>query len=129
MKNILKIEWLLRVALAGTFIGHGAFALGGKEKWLTWIMDFTGWDLALAAQALLLIGILDIIVGLIILVKPIRIVIIWAIIWTGWTAIMRIMPFIGDPIWELMEKIINPFAAIALLYVRGVPRNLKEWFK
>lgn len=129
MSNILKIEWLLRIGLAGTFIGHGAFALGGKESWIGWIMDATGWDMSLAAQALFLIGILDIVVGLILLVKPVRVVILWAVVWTSWTTIMRILPFIGDPIWEFLEKMITPAAALALLFVRGIPTNFKEWFK
>lgn len=132
MAHTKIIEWALRVGLFGTFIGHGVFALQGKESWITWIATFTGWDVALAAQALFLIGILDIAVGLIILIMPIRIVLLWAVLWTSWTAIMRILPFIGDPIWEFLEKLVNPAAAIALLYVRGVPKELsrlREWFR
>lgn len=132
LKNIKFIEWTLRVGLFGTFIGHGVFAWQGKASWITWIATFTGWDIALATQALLFIGILDIIIGLMILIKPLRIVLFWAILWTSWTAIMRILPFIGDPIWELMEKLINPAAAISLLLLRGLPtdlRRIKEWFQ
>lgn len=126
------VEWVLRIGLFGTFIGHGAFALQGKTAWITWISAFTGWDAALATQALLVIGAVDIIVGFIILIKPLRIVLMWAIIWTAWTAVMRILPFIGDPIWEFLEKLINPASAIALLYLRGLPEDisrLREWLK
>jgi len=129
MNSSKKIEWLLRIGLAGSFIGHGAFALQGKETWLKWIMDFTGFDPILAGKVLLMIGIVDVIVGILLILLPLRIIILWVIIWTGWTAIMRILPFIGDPIWELLEKIIGPMSAIALLLVRGFPRTMKEWFK
>lgn len=125
-------EWALRIGLFGTFIGHGAFALQGKAVWITWISSFTGWDAALATQSLLVIGIVDIVVGFIILIKPIRIILMWAIIWTAWTAVMRILPFIGDPIWEFFEGLINPASAIALLYLRGLPEDisrLREWLK
>jgi hypothetical protein len=126
------VEWALRIGLFGTFVGHGVFALQGKASWITWISAFTSWDAALATQALFVIGILDIVVGFIILIKPIRIVLLWAIFWTSWTAVMRVLPFIGDPVWELVERIINPASAIALLYLVGLPSrisSLKEWFK
>ena len=126
------MEWALRIGLFGTFVGHGAFALQGKAAWITWISAFTGWDAALATQALLDIGVIDIIVGFIILIKPIRIVLLWAIAWTAWTTVMRILPFIGDPIWEFFEGLINPASAIALLYLRGLPAEmsrLREWLK
>ena len=33
-KYKIKIaEWVLRIAVAGEFIGHGVFALQGKEGW------------------------------------------------------------------------------------------------
>ncbi len=132
MMHTRIVEWALRIGLFGTFVGHGVFALQEKVSWITWIADFTGWDAALATQALFIIGIVDIAVGFILLIKPIRVVILWAILWTSWTAVMRILPFIGDPIWEFMEKLINPAAAIALLYLRGLPseqNRFKEWFK
>jgi hypothetical protein len=129
MNNIKIVEWLLRVGVGGTFIGHGAFALLGKEKFLKWIMEFTGADLALGAKLLLTVGIVDVLVGLIILIKPIRGILLWAIIWTSWTSIMRMLPFIGDPIWELFEKIIAPTSALALLLLLGWPKNLKDWFR
>jgi len=34
MENTKKIEWILRIAVAGEFIGHGVFALQGKEGWV-----------------------------------------------------------------------------------------------
>ena len=128
MENMKKIEWALRVAIFGTFLGHGAFALLGKESWLGWIMDFTGFSPELAAKALLAVGIIDVAVAFIILIRPVRIIVLWAILWTSWTAIMRILPVIGDPIWEFFEKIIAPASSLALLFVLGVPKNFKDWF-
>ena len=31
MENSKKIEWILRLAVAGEFIGHGVFALQSKK--------------------------------------------------------------------------------------------------
>lgn len=133
MAHQKMIEWALRIGLFGSFVGHGVFALQGKATWAGWIASFTGWDVALSIQALFLVGILDIIVGFIILVRPIRIVLLWASLWTLWTAFMRVMPFIGDPVWETVERLANPGSAIALFYLRGgfpyTWGNVREWFK
>lgn len=126
------VEGALRTGLFGTFVGHGVFALQGKAKWVSWIADFTGWNAALSAEVLFVIGVLDIVVGFIILIKPLRIVLLWAILWTSWTAIMRALPFIGDPIWDLVERVINPASAVALLCLRGLPSGLtrlRAWFR
>ena len=127
MNNYKKIEWILRIAVFGTFFGHGMFALLGKEKWIQWIMDFGGWDISLATQLLLAVGLLDVTVALIVLLKPIRIVLLWAVIWTSWTAFMHVLPFIGDPIWDTVERFANIGAPLALLFLLGIPKNWKEW--
>ena len=33
MNNQKLVQWILRIAVAGEFIGHGMFALQGKEGW------------------------------------------------------------------------------------------------
>lgn len=129
MESNKKIEWVLRVAIFGTFVGHGVFALQGKETWIRWIMDFGGWDAALAAQLLFLVGLLDVVVGLVVLFKPIRIALLWAVLWTSWTAFMRVLPFIGDPIWDFVERWANIGAPLSLLLLRGWPKGWKEWFR
>lgn len=129
MENFKKIEWVLRVAVFGTFFGHGVFALQGKEKWVQWIMDFGGWDAGLATLLLLAVGILDIIVALIVLFKPIRAILLWAVIWASWTAFMRVLPFIGDPVWDFVERWANIGAPLALLFLLGWPKSWKEWLK
>jgi uncharacterized membrane protein YphA (DoxX/SURF4 family) len=40
MPNTKFIEWVLRIAVAGEFIGHGIFALQGKPQWIEWFSVF-----------------------------------------------------------------------------------------
>ena len=35
--NIKLIEWVLRISVAGEFIGHGIFALQGEKTWIEWL--------------------------------------------------------------------------------------------
>jgi hypothetical protein len=129
MANLRWVEWLFRIGLFGLFIGHGVPALEGNPEWVKWIMAFGGWDAPLATQFLFLIGILDIMVSLFLLFKPIRIVLLWAIIWTTWTAVMRVLPFINQDIWEFVERWINITASLAFLLIRGWPRSWRDWLR
>ena len=67
-----NVEWILRIAVSGEFLGHGMLALGGKEQWVGWINLLTGVDSATATQLLFLIGLSDLLVALIVLLKPIN---------------------------------------------------------
>ena len=123
----MKARWVLRVAVAGEFLGHGVFALQGKADWLRWISQLTGADTATAAALLTAIGVADILVAVLVLVKPIRAALLWAAAWGAWTALVR--PLVGMPVWDFIERWANWGAPLALLLLMGWPKSAKEWFK
>ena len=120
-----KIEWILRIAVAGEFLGHGMFAIQGKESWIGWVTKLTNVDVGTATTILILVGIMDILVALIVLFRPIRAVLLWAVFWGFFTALLR--PIVGDPIWDFIERWANWGAPLALLLMLGWPKNSKEW--
>lgn len=124
--NTKLIEWVLRVAVAGEFIGHGVFALQGKKAWIGWFSTFGISDVNLATQLLFLVGLVDIALALLILVRPVRIALLWMVFWGFWTALIR--PIVGEPIWDFVERWANWGAPLALLLLVGWPKNWKEWF-
>ncbi len=125
--NIFKNpEWLLRIAISGEFLGHGVFALGIKQGWIPYFTSL-GLTEGFAATALPLIGVMDIIVAILILVRPYKFVIGWAALWGFWTAILR--PLAGSPVWDFIERFANFGAPLALLALKGFPKSFKEWFK
>ena len=109
------IEWVLRVAVAGEYVGHGVFALQGKPAWVGWIQQFTGAGAATAGQLLFLIGLMDLAVALIVLVRPFPAVLLWAALWGFWTALVR--PLVGEPVWDFVERWANWGAPLALYLV------------
>ena len=125
--NTKLIQWVLRIAVAGEFIGHGVFALQGKKDWIGWFAQFGVSDAGLAAKLLFFIGLLDIALAVLILIKPIRIALLWMTFWGFWTALLR--PLVGMPIWDFVERWANWGAPLALLLMVGWPKSLKEWFK
>ena len=110
--NTKTIQWVLRLAVAGEFVGHGAFALQGKQQWVGWISQMTGINDILSAKLLLAIGLLDLLVAAIILIRPIKIVLLWAVFWGFWTALVR--PIVGEPVWDFIERWANWGAPLAL---------------
>jgi len=43
MDSFKKAEWVLRIAVAGEFLGHGVFAMQGKKDWIGWPKDWKEW--------------------------------------------------------------------------------------
>lgn len=118
-----KIEWLLRIGVAGEFIGHGLLAIGGKADWVGWISQMIHVTTPTAQTLLLLIGISDVIVAMIVLVKPVRPVLLWAAFWGFWTALVR--PLVGQSVLDFVERSANWAAPLALFYFYQSNRNKK----
>ncbi|MDP3764534.1 MAG: hypothetical protein Q8Q95_02850 [bacterium] len=127
MENSKKIKWVLRIAAAGEFAGHGVFALQGKKAWVEWFSIFGVSDTSLATQLLFFIGLLDITLAILILIKPIPIALLWMTFWGFWTALMR--PIAGEPIWDFVERWANWGVPLALLLLIGWPKKFREWFR
>ena len=125
MDNNKKVEWILRIGIFGTFLGHGVFALLVKQSWIPYFTSI-GISESTAIILLPLIGLVDISVSIFALLKPIRVVLIYASLWAFMTALIR--PISGEPIWDFVERTANWAAPLALLYLRGFPKKLGEFF-
>ena len=122
MNKLKKAEWVLRIAVFGTFLGHGAFALQGKEGWFKYFNAVGISNSNTITTLLLLIGIMDVTLALLVLFKPIRVVLIWMTIWAFWTALLR-WPVGPDPIWDFFERWANWGAPLALYLLLAWPRK------
>lgn len=127
MQSTTKAEWVLRIAVAGEFIGHGVFAIQGKKDWIGWFSNFGVTDPTIAAQLLFIIGLMDVALALLILIKPVRIALLWMVLWGFWTALIR--PLVGMPVWDFIERWANWGAPLALLLIIGWPRRWREWLR
>ena|SRR3989344_2929944 len=114
MTNDKKLEWALRVGVAGEFLGHGLLAIQGKQDWIKWIGQMLPISPETASTLLMLVGISDVIVALIVLVRPINVVLLWATFWGFWTALVR--PLVGVGWLDFIERFANWGAPLALYY-------------
>lgn len=122
----IKVYQVLRVACAMCLIGHGAFGIITKKIWCNYFAVF-GIDEATAYQLMPLVGTMDILLGVIMLVYPIRAVAGWLVFWGIFTASLR--PLSGEPFAEFIERAGNYGAPLALLVLTGYKLPLKHWFK
>jgi hypothetical protein len=127
MNQSRVLQWVLRIGVAGEFLGHGILALQGKAQWVGWISKMTGADAQQAVSLLFLIGLMDVAVAMVALLRPIPAVLAWGVIWGFWTALVR--PLVGESILDFIERSANWAAPLALILARGWPRSVREWFR
>lgn len=119
-------EAILRMAVCGTFLAHGLFALHIKEGWIPLLTSF-GFSVTAAVTLLPWIGLLDILIAVLALIRPVRAVLMWATLWAFATAFSRIVA--GEPLVEFFERTANWAAPLTLLVLHGFPRTFQALFR
>jgi hypothetical protein len=114
--NSLKIHYILRVAAAMCFIGHGAFGIIGKPVWCNYFAVL-GIDSRTALQLMPVLGSVDVMLGLIFLFRPVRAIAVWLVLWGIVTALLR--PLSGEPFAEFIERAGNFGVSLCLLILAG----------
>jgi hypothetical protein len=80
LKTEQKIHYTLRIAVAMCFIGHGTFGIITKQIWCNYFAVFgIGTDAAYTLMPW--VGVADILLGITMLIYPIRAVALWLVIW------------------------------------------------
>lgn len=113
------IEWVLRIAVGMTFLGHGIFAIQSNPNWLKYL-EFVGFSIENAEKVIVIIGVLDVLVAITIILKPYKYVVLWAFLWTFSTALIR--PLAGESIWQFVERASNwavPLALFCLIHFKS----------
>lgn len=127
LKNSKTVEWVLRIAVAGEFMGHGIFALQAKAGWIPYFETF-GISAAAAKMILPVIGLMDVILAIMVLTRLVPALLLWMALWGFATALIR--PISGGSWWDFVERSANWGAPLALMLLHfGWPKKLKDWFK
>ncbi|MHA4808265.1 hypothetical protein ACX0G9_09155 [Flavitalea flava] len=126
-----KLHYTLRIAVAMCFIGHGAFGIITKPVWCNYFAVFgIGHDLAYRLMPLL--GSVDILLGIVMLIFPVRAIAAWLVLWGIVTALLR--PLSGEAFAEFIERAGNFGAPLAFLILtdpgtmQGAGKGFREWF-
>jgi hypothetical protein len=121
-----RTEWILRIGVFGTFLGHGILAYQVKPGWIPYL---TGLGITKATAAVLMkgIGVSDLFVAFFSLLKPVRILLLWATFWAFSTAVIR--PLTGEAMLDCIERTANWSIPLALLTLHGFPNSLRSLWR
>src|SRR5262245_34967851 len=72
-----------------------------------------------------IVGAIDVCIGILTLVRPIRAVILYMAFWGLQTAALR--PLAGQGMWEFLERAGNYGVPLAFMLLLGWGRSLREW--
>lgn len=129
-RQVLVLHWILRLATAGAFIGHGAYgAIMEKPGWYPFLGELGISRATVDARSLMLwFGGFEMLLGALALLVPIRALLLFMFAWKIGTEFVW-YPLAGKPAWEFVERWSNYTAPLALIYVRGWPRAWREWLR
>lgn len=118
-----QATWVLRVAVALEFTGHGILAFNQKASWFAFFKPF-GIEPEAAGVIMRIVGVLDMSLAVLLLIRPVRGAVLWMALWGMWTALLR--PIAGESIVEWIERGPNWGAPLALLVLLGLPKKARD---
>lgn len=121
-----RLYFWMRLGVLGCFVGHGAWGIVGKDGWLPFFEVF-GIEEPIARFFMPLIGIMDIAIGIIGYFYPSRLLLLYAFMWTFFTATLR--PSANMGMSELYERAGNYGVPLAFLVMAGMMVSWKGWFR
>lgn len=107
---------VLTLAAALCFIGHGAWGIITKSAWVPFFTS-VGISEVWAYRLMPFVGGMDIALGLLLISRPMRAIMVWIALWGFWTALLR--PIAGQSIWEFWERGGNYGGPICLMICYG----------
>ena len=130
LRRLVTLEWLLRLATAGAFIGHGAYGTFMQKPGWYGILTELGFSRASVDTHNLMVwvGSVEMTLAVLALVAPIPALLLVMFVWKLGTEFVW-YPLHGLPAWEFVERWANYTAPLALLLVRGWPTTLRTWFR
>lgn len=128
--TLITTGWTLRVGLAVVFCIHGIEAFLGHPRFIDYLIgtswNLLGYELSEAATRLLMqgIGVVDVVVAVLVIVKPARPVLYWMAFWGLITALSRVTTFGLGVHYEVLLRFSHFLAPLALICLIGAAQKL-----
>lgn len=113
----VRLDWTMRVSIALLLAGHGGLGIWAhKPEWV----NFFGWfgisPATVAAQHLSQwVGVFEIALGLAVLIRPLRSLLLFVLVWKLGTELLR--PLVGQNNYQVVERAGDFVLPIALIWV------------
>jgi hypothetical protein len=115
--NTARLAWLLRLTTATLLVGHGGFGVVmQKQSWIHYIGALgIGPDTIQSLSLIPLVGWFEMLLGVAVLVKPARGLLLAVFAWKLGTELLRVSA--GEPFWEVVERGGSFGAPLALFFL------------
>lgn len=120
-----RLFFFIRFGMLGCFVGHGMWGLMLKPGWIPFFELF-GIEKNTAHYLMPLVGAMDIAIGLIAFFRPNRAILVYALFWTLFTAMLR--PLAGMGFSEFLERAGNYGLPLVFLFLYHKPQRLSDWW-
>lgn len=114
MTKTKVVQWVLRIGVAGIFAGHGWYVFNLRAQWFAYLHT-VGIYAPYDAYCMKIIGVMDMLIALTTLVRPVKQVLLWAAFWAFLTALIRLIS--GENWLEFVERAGNWACPLALYFV------------
>ena len=124
---VRSLAWITRGSIALLLVGHGGLGIwAAKQEWF----DFLGWfgvaDSSQAVGVMIWVGVFEVVLGLAVLIKPLRGLLLFVLVWKIGTELLR--PLVGQPNYQFVERAGDYVLPLALFWLastvgRAVPGN------
>ncbi|MFI5531769.1 hypothetical protein ACIA8O_24870 [Kitasatospora sp. NPDC051853] len=116
-KTWITAHWAARGGLALLLIGHGGFGAFEDKAFLYTFFDYFGIGRAAVQDNNLLVvfGIFEILLGIAVLIKPAKSLVIFILVWKVITELLR--PLVGQPWFQFVERVGDYVLPPALLLI------------
>jgi len=122
-KEVLnRVRWTLQIAIALLFIGHGGFAAVQQKQVL--LDHWASVGVPMEAQALRIMGLIEIIAGVMVLLINSRWYVLSLALWKVATELLYPLAGRGVDVWEWVERggdYLGPYALLWALYLLSAP--------
>jgi hypothetical protein len=123
-EQVDALAWVVRISIALLLMGHGGLGIWAHKKEWADFFGFFGISAGTVASAHLsqYVGVFEIVLGLAVLVKPVRGLIVFVLVWKLGTELLR--PLVGQPMFQFIERSGDYVLPVGLLLLAGLQRTL-----
>ena len=113
-----QLAWAMRASIASLLIGHGGLGIwAAKKEWFDFLAWFRVTDVSQASDLMPWVGAFEVVLGLAVLIKPVRHLLLFVLAWKLGTELLR--PLVGQPNYQFVERAGDYVLPLALYWVVG----------